>query len=90
MVKKSFLYLTTLVDRQRARIHKVTGTFSVLRSFSMTYILSARNRRNEKIESTIYKKIIVFLILADMRSLQNKAKFCPMEMKCIYKDYNQG
>lgn len=55
----------------------------------MTYILSARNRKNGKIGSAIYKKIIVFLILADI-SLQNKAKSCPMEMKCMYKDYNQG
>lgn len=57
----------------------------------MRYILSARKRREErKIASTTYKRIFVFLILADTRSLQNKTKSFAMEMKCLYKEETRG
>lgn len=57
----------------------------------MWYILSARKRsKEEKIASTIYKRIFVFLIPADTRSLQNKTTSFAMEMKCMYKEETKG
>lgn len=56
----------------------------------MRYILSARKRSEEGKTSTIYKRIFVFLILADTRSLQNKTKSFAMEMKCMYKEETKG